>query len=95
MCRNMSRMCSYHLNFSHSAGGDFLHSLCSEEHEARVLCSAAAPAFGESLGVSSREQQAQLCPDDGGRPRHWRPGLLRQHNTEVAENAHFHTHHTC
>lgn len=103
MCRNVSRTCSYHLNFKHSAvfvnsdsfGGDFLHNLCSEEHEARmaaVLCSAAALAFGESLGVSSREQQAQLCSDDGGRPRHWRPGLLRQHHTEVAENARFHTH---
>lgn len=99
MCRNISRTRSYHLNFRRSAGGDFLHSLCSEEHEARmaaVLCSAAAAAaaFGESLGVSSGEQQAQLCPDDGGRPRHRRPGLLRQHNAEVAGNARFRTHHT-
>lgn len=61
---------------------DFSVEFVLRKHEVRIFSAAAAARRGR-LRVPSEGRQAQFCPHNGGRPRNWRPGLLRQHNTEV------------
>lgn len=53
-----------------------------EAHKFPLLSSPAAAPGGEWC-ISSGRQEAKFCPDDGGRPRDWRPRLLRKQNSEV------------